>query len=135
MSLQPDYTKFQEVFKIFSKEGNDYLTISELLQLLDALNLKLSEDEIEQLEDLDDYGQITLEKFLNIIIPKTNSDITQEELRDSFKDINSGDENIPISKFHKVMTTQGDPLTEDEVDELMRQTEIFNKETVSYKDF
>uniref|UniRef100_A0A8D0DYY7 Calglandulin n=1 Tax=Salvator merianae TaxID=96440 RepID=A0A8D0DYY7_SALMN len=58
--------EIREVFRIFDKDGNDYIRAAELCHVIINLGEKLTEEEVDEMiteADVDGVGQINYEKF------------------------------------------------------------------------
>ena len=64
-----------EVFKVFDKNGDNFITAYELNQIMVLLGEEIDSEEINYMikeVDMDGDGQISLEEFMNIMTKKRN---------------------------------------------------------------
>lgn len=62
-----------EAFKVFDTNGNGYITVHELRNVMITLGEFLTPDEVDELvkeADLDNDGQINYEEFIKIMMSK-----------------------------------------------------------------
>lgn len=82
-------------------------------------------------------GTIDFSKFLNILAYCTFEKVDEREsLRNAFKMFDDEKKGfISVSKLHDLMTNLGDKLTEQEVDEMIREAKPNEDKHVKYDDF
>ena len=60
----------------------------------------------------------------------------KEELRDAFKTLDAdGDGFLSASELRNVLTSMGEPLTDKEVDEMLRSVDIDNDGKLNFEEF
>lgn len=79
-------------------------------------------------------GTIDFPEFLTMMARKMRDSDTEEELREAFR-VFDKDENgyISAAELHHVMTNLGEKLTEEEVDEMIREADIDGDGQVNYE--
>merc|ERR1711869_189451 len=86
--------------------------------------------------DADENGTIDFTEFLALMARKMKDTDTEEELREAFK-VFDRDNNgfISASELRHVMTNLGEKLTDEEVDEMIREADIDGDGQVNYQEF
>ncbi len=75
--------------------------------------------------DADGNGTIDFPEFLTLMARKIKDTDTEEELREAFKVFDrDGNQLISAAELRQVMTTLGEKLTDEEVDEMIREADI-----------
>nr|ACD11814.1 hypothetical protein [Isometrus maculatus] len=62
--------ELREAFRLYDKEGNGYINVSDLRQILRALDDKLTEDELDEMIaeiDTDGSGTVDFEEFMEMM--------------------------------------------------------------------
>ncbi|KAI9485650.1 MAG: hypothetical protein EXX96DRAFT_545939 [Benjaminiella poitrasii] len=65
------HEELKETFRVFDKDGNGYISQSELCQVMNSVGEKLSEDELNVMlreADIDGDGQINYEEFVKMLL-------------------------------------------------------------------
>lgn len=75
--------------------------------------------------DADGNGTIDFPEFLTLMARKIKDTDTEEELREAFKVFDrDGNQLISAAELRQVRTTLGEKLTDEEVDEMIREADI-----------
>ncbi|KAK3033925.1 hypothetical protein RJ639_034725 [Escallonia herrerae] len=136
--------EFKEAFNLFDKDGDGSITTKELGTVMRSLGQNPTEVELQDMineVDADQNGTIDFPEFLNLMSRKmkvnyyTDTD-SEEELREAFK-VFDKDQNGSISaaELHHVMTNLGEKLTDEEVNEMIREADLDGDGQVSYEEF
>lgn len=128
----------QSIFNLYDKTGAKKLPIAELGTLIRACGRNPSKAEVDDLvkefasgKEFFDYA--ILAQCLNK--PKTKAD-SPEEVREAFK-IFDKDNNgmVSLSELRHVLTTLGETLTTQEVDELLKEAKVDKDGNINYNTF
>ncbi|VDL93940.1 unnamed protein product, partial [Schistocephalus solidus] len=116
-----------EVFKKFDKRGQDKISTNDLGPAFRALNLTIKPDLLKEWADqVDDdaTGFIDLKGFLIVYGKKLQDDQDEKDLREAFRvlDKNRRGE-IDVEDLRWILKSLGDDLTEEEIDEMIRDTD------------
>ena len=144
--------EFKEAFSLFDKDGDGCITTKELGTVMRSLGQNPTEAELQDMiseVDADQNGTIDFPEFLNLMARKMKDTDSEEELKEAFK-VFDKDQNGFISaaeycvhpiylqftfQLRHVMTNLGEKLTDEEVDEMIREADIDGDGQVNYEEF
>ena len=103
------------------------ITTKELGTVMRSLGQNPSESELQDMineVDADNNGTIDFPEFLTMMARKMKDTDSEEEIREAFK-VFDRDNNgfISAAELRHVMTSIGEKLTDDEVDEMIREAD------------
>ncbi|KAI0016713.1 hypothetical protein F4780DRAFT_664328 [Xylariomycetidae sp. FL0641] len=118
-------SEFKEAFSLF--DGDGQITTKELGTVMRSLGQNPSESELQDMineVDADNNGTIDFPEFLTMMARKMKDTDSEEEIREAFK-VFDRDNNgfISAAELRHVMTSIGEKLTDDEVDEMIREAD------------
>ncbi|XP_039144986.1 calmodulin-like [Dioscorea cayenensis subsp. rotundata] len=130
---------FKEVFKLFDRDGDGQITAQELGTVMRSLGQNPTEDELKAMiddVDADLNGTIDFSEFLNLMVHKMEDADSEKEMREAFK-IFDKDQNglISADELRSVMANLGEKLTDEEVNEMIREADIDGDGQVNYEEF
>lgn len=122
---QEQIQEYKEIFNLFDKDHSGSISATELTTVMRSLGLTPTESEVKDLMneiDLDGNHQIEFDEFLVLMNRQQRSNDSQEELMEAFKvfDVN-GDGFISRSELKQVLNSIGEELTEQEIDDMMKE--------------
>ncbi|XP_074572657.1 calmodulin [Curcuma longa] len=131
--------EFKEAFSLFDKDGDGCITTKELGTVMRSLGQNPTEAELRDMiseVDADQNGTIDFPEFLNLMARKMKDADSEEELMEAFK-VFDKDSNgfILAQELRHVMTSLGEKLTDEEVDEMIREADIDGDGQVNYQEF
>ncbi|KAF9667482.1 hypothetical protein SADUNF_Sadunf15G0027600 [Salix dunnii] len=154
--------EFKEAFSLFDKDGDGCITTKELGTVMRSLGQNPTEAELQDMineVDADQNGTIDFPEFLNLMARKMKKsssealdcpeiiDMTnvlylycdtdsEEELKEAFK-VFDKDQNgyISAAELRHVMTNLGEKLTDEEVEEMIREADVDGDGQVNYEEF
>jgi len=86
--------------------------------------------------DADGNGTIDFPEFLNLMARKMKDTDSEEELKEAFKVFDKdGNGFISAAELRHVMTNLGEKLTDEEVDEMIREADVDGDGQVNYDEF
>ncbi|XP_014321885.1 calmodulin-like [Myotis lucifugus] len=86
--------------------------------------------------DADGNGTIDLPEFLTMMARKMEDTDSEEEIREAFRVFDKdGNGYISAAELRHVMTDLGEMLTDEEVDEMIREADIDDDGQVNYEEF
>ncbi|KAA8572065.1 hypothetical protein EYC84_001990 [Monilinia fructicola] len=108
-------------------ESIGQITSKELGTVMRSLGQNPSESELQDMineVDADNNGTIDFPEFLTMMARKMKDTDSEEEIREAFK-VFDRDNNgfISAAELRHVMTSIGEKLTDDEVDEMIREAD------------
>ncbi|KAK6123782.1 hypothetical protein DH2020_042479 [Rehmannia glutinosa] len=144
--------EFKEAFSLFDKDGDGIsfffflfinlfccITTKELGTVMRSLGQNPTEAELQDMineVDADQNGTIDFPEFLNLMARKMKDTDSEEELKEAFK-VFDKDQNgfISAAELRHVMTNLGEKLTDEEVDEMIREADVDGDGQVNYEEF
>uniref|UniRef100_A0A0A9DDR9 EF-hand domain-containing protein n=1 Tax=Arundo donax TaxID=35708 RepID=A0A0A9DDR9_ARUDO len=86
--------------------------------------------------DADRNGTIDFPEFLNLMARKMKDTDSEEELKEAFR-VFDKDQNgfISAAELRRVMTNLGEKLTDEEVDEMVREADVDGDGHINYQEF
>ncbi|KAL6001136.1 Calmodulin [Asimina triloba] len=132
-------SEFKEAFSLFDKDGDGCITTKELGTVMRSLGQNPTEAELRDMineVDADQNGTIDFPEFLNLMARKMKDTDSEEELKEAFK-VFDKDQNgfISAAELRHVMTNLGEKLTDEEVDEMIREADVDGDGQVNYEEF
>eukprot|EP00918_Siedleckia_nematoides_P002298 GHVU01005223.1.p3 GENE.GHVU01005223.1~~GHVU01005223.1.p3 ORF type:complete len:150 (+),score=37.62 GHVU01005223.1:178-627(+) len=131
--------EFKEAFSLFDKDSDGTITTKELGTVMRSLGQNPTEAELQDMineVDVDGNGTIEFVEFLNLMAKKMKDNDTEEELIEAFKVFDrDGNGYISAAELRHVMTNLGEKLSEDEVDEMIREADIDGDGQINYQEF
>ena len=120
--------EYRDAFELFDKDKDGTITAKELANVMKSLNQDPTENELNEMiaeVDIDGNGQIDFEEFVCLMNKRSKETDTEEEVINAFKVFDKdGQGLISSSELYHIMTTLGDKLTEEEVQEMIQEADI-----------
>ncbi|CAL9111391.1 unnamed protein product [Musa textilis] len=157
--------EFKEAFSLFDKDGDGLnppgshfvlhvffttiscfygipigcITTKELGTVMRSLGQNPTEAELQDMineVDADGNGTIDFPEFLNLMARKMKDTDSEEELKEAFR-VFDKDQNgfISAAELRHVMTNLGEKLTDEEVDEMIREADVDGDGQINYEEF
>ncbi|KAK3040505.1 hypothetical protein RJ639_028951 [Escallonia herrerae] len=131
--------EFQEAFNLFDKNGDGCITVEELATVIRSLDQNPTEEELHGMineVDADGNGTIEFVEFLNLMAKKIKETDAEEELKEAFK-VFDKDQNgyISATELRHVMINLGEKLTDEEVQQMIREADLDGDGQVNYEEF
>lgn len=132
--------EFREAFSLFDKNGDGSISSKELGIVMRSLGQNPTEAELYDMineVDFDGNGTIDFDEFVTMMLRQMKTPQDEEiELRESFKVFDkNGDGYISAGELRQVMMTLGEKLTDDEVEEMIREADVDGDGLVNYEEF
>ncbi|CAJ0952122.1 unnamed protein product, partial [Mesorhabditis belari] len=131
--------EFREVFSLFDKDQSGTITAGELGTVMRSLGQNPTEAELQlMINDGDSDGNRTVDfpEFLQMMAQKMKAPAGEDDLRKAFQ-VFDKDQNgfISAEELRHVMTSLGDSLTEQEVEEMIEEADVNGDGQVNYEEF
>eukprot|EP00250_Pteridium_aquilinum_P035583 c9686_g1_i1 orf=71-520(+) len=131
--------EFKEAFDLFDKKRDGSIASKDLGTVMRSLGQNPTEAELQDMTkevDPDGKGTIDFGAFLPLMARKMKDTDSEEELKEAFK-VFDKDRNgyISAQELRHVMTNLGEKLTDEEVDEMIREAGIDPEGQVNYDEF
>jgi calmodulin len=130
--------ELKAVFALFDKDGDGFITVKEVTDVLISMGINPSPSRIEEIfrqVDLDGNDQIDFEEFL-LLVKNYEKPLPQErEIRDMFNAIDKDHSGfVDASELKSTFVSLGIPLTDSDVQQMMRQANVRGN-CIFYEDF
>ena len=131
---------FREIFPEFDKDGDGTLDTKYIGIIMRSLGQSPTESEIQDIcisVDEDGSGSMDFSEFLTVMANYVTEETdTKEDICSAFKIFDEkGKGTIPASDLRTVLTTIGDALTADEIDEMIKVADTDGTGMINYIDF
>ncbi|PHT38976.1 Calmodulin-3 [Capsicum baccatum] len=131
--------EFQEAFNLFDKDGDGCISVEELATVIRSLDQNPTEEELQEMineVDVDGNGTIEFTEFLNLMAKKIKEIDGEEELKEAFK-VFDKDQNgyISATELRHVMINLGEKLTDEEVEQMIREADLDGDGQVNFDEF
>lgn len=136
---EEEVEEFREAFSLFDKNGDGTITSNELAVVMKSLGQKTTESELQDMineVDIDGNGTIDFPEFLALFDRKTESSNSKEDVKEAFRVFDKdGNGYINASELQYVMTTLGEKLTNEEVEDMLKEADIDEDGAINYEEF
>merc|ERR1711924_74114 len=124
-------------FSLFDKDGDGTITTKELGTVMRSLGQNPTEAELQDMiNEVDGSGTIDFPEFLNLMARKMKDTDSEEEIKEAFKVFDkAGNGFISAAELRHVMTNLGEKLTDEEVDEMIREADVDGDGQINYDEF
>ncbi|XP_054822260.1 calmodulin-like protein 11 isoform X1 [Prosopis cineraria] len=131
--------EFKEAFCLFDKDGDGCITLEELATVIRSLDQNPTDEELQDMiseVDADGNGTIEFAEFLTLMAKKMKETDAEEELKEAFK-VFDKDQNgyISASELRHVMINLGEKLTDEEVDQMIKEADLDGDGQVNFDEF
>ncbi|XP_045498108.1 calmodulin-A-like isoform X2 [Colias croceus] len=131
--------EFKEAFMLFDKDEDGTITIAELGVVMRSLGQRPTETELRDMVkevDQDGNGTIEFNEFLQMMSKKMRGADGEDELREAFRVFDKNNDGLISSvELRHVMTNLGERLSEEEVDDMIREADLDGDGMVNYDEF
>ncbi|XP_025104119.1 calmodulin-like [Pomacea canaliculata] len=131
--------EFQEAFSLFDKDGDGYIHTGDVGVAIRSLGGTVTDAEIRAMvQEVDEKheGLVDFPEFLTMMARTLGRKESEEELLEVFAVFDKeGNGFISAAELRHVMTNLGEKLTDDEVDEMIREANIDGTGQIDYKEF
>ncbi|VDI59027.1 poly [ADP-ribose] polymerase [Mytilus galloprovincialis] len=121
-------SELKEAFDIFSEDDGHTISTKDVGSLMRALGQNPTEAELQIIIndlDFDDRGTVDFPGFYTLMTHKMKDTDAEEEIMEAFKVFDKdGEGSISMSDLRHVMTNLGEKLTDEEIEEMMREADV-----------
>ena len=130
-------TEVKEAFALADRNGTGSIQIKEVGMVVRALGMNPSDEELgDMLAGKGDGVHVNFDEFLDIVGPRINEIDNEDELREAFAVFDrDGQGFIRAAELRHMMTNLGEKLSDQEVDDMIREAGIDNDGQFRYQDF
>ncbi|ODV89357.1 hypothetical protein CANCADRAFT_3985 [Tortispora caseinolytica NRRL Y-17796] len=136
---QEQIKDFKEAFALFDKDGDGHITTAELGVVMRSLGQTPTEADLQDMineVDQDHNGTIDFPEFLTMMARKMKDSDSEDEIREAFKVFDrDNDGYISAAELRHVMMSIGEPLTEEEADQMIREADADGDGLINYVEF
>ncbi|KAL1627146.1 Calmodulin [Neofusicoccum ribis] len=131
--------EYKAAFAVFDKNGDGDITAKELGEVMKSLGQNPTDEELQDMInelDVDHTGSIDFEEFLVMMAKKPKHVDPEQEIREIFNVFDrDGSGTINSSELRHVMKAIGENLTDDEIDDLIKEADVDGNGTIDYDEF
>jgi len=130
--------EFKEAFSLFDRDGDGNITTKELGTVLRSLGQNPTEAELKEMISAYEggNGMIDFAEFTRLMSKTMKETVGEQEIIDAFKVFDKdGNGLISAAELRHIMTNIGEKLTEEEVDEMLREAEVDSDGHINYHEF
>ncbi|XP_039296557.1 calmodulin-A isoform X4 [Nilaparvata lugens] len=131
--------EYKEAFMLFDKDEDGQITMTELGVVMRSLGQRPTETELRDMVngvDQDGNGTIEFNEFLQMMSNKMKGADGEDELREAFKVFDSDNDGLISSiDLRHAMTNLGEKLTDEEVDDMIKEADSDGDGMVNYDEF
>jgi len=136
---EKQYSDAQRTFELFDKKGDGTVSTKDLAQIFKSLALQADATKLKDWADEADEeatGALKWEQFKFIFESKLREDEDERELKEAFRVLDKNNKGvIDVKDLKWILKSLGDDLTDDEIDDMIAETDTDGSGTVDYDEF
>ncbi len=131
--------EFRAAYEVFDKDKDGKISKKELGTVMRNLGQNPTEVELTEMineVDIDGNGTIDFREFLGLMVRKMKDSDVDDELLEAFKVFDrDGNGFITSIELKNVMTSLGEYISPEEVDELIKEADLDGDGHINYEEF
>lgn len=131
--------EYREAFENFDKDHNGSISIKELASMMKSLGQNPTDQELREIiseVDIDGNGHIDFNEFVIIMQKRSKETDPGDEIIAAFRVFDKeGNGTLSTKELRHIMTTIGDKLTDEEVDQMIEEADIDGDGIINYEEF
>eukprot|EP00299_Pterocystis_sp_00344_P004456 c1546_g1_i1.p1 GENE.c1546_g1_i1~~c1546_g1_i1.p1 ORF type:complete len:157 (-),score=35.52 c1546_g1_i1:28-498(-) len=128
--------EYKEAFSLFDRDGSGTINTRDVGIVLRSLGATPTEAEINDIIKQTDGDSMGFDEFLGHITRLMPLKYTSQEVIEAFRIFDKeGNGYVSMNELRHVITSLGEKLTNEEVDEMMREAKVNSQGMLSYVDF
>ncbi|KAM6257014.1 calmodulin-like protein 4 [Porphyrio hochstetteri] len=136
---QDQINEFKECFSLYDKKQKGKIKASDLLAVMRCLGASPTPGEVQRhlhLHKIDQNAELDFSTFLNIMYRQTKQEEPEREILTALAMIDRQKRGvISISELRAKLTRLGEKLSEEEVDDLLKEAKVAPNGTMKYEEF
>ncbi|XP_053811209.1 calmodulin-like protein 4 [Vidua macroura] len=136
---QDQINEFKECFSLYDKKQKGKIKASDLLAVMRCLGASPTPGEVQrhlQLHRIDRNAELDFSTFLNIMYRQMKQEEPEEEILRALAMMDRQKRGvIAVRELRAKLTRLGEKLSEEEVDDLLREAKVGPNGTIKYEEF
>ncbi|KAF3338163.1 Calmodulin [Carex littledalei] len=135
---QEQIAEYKEAFSLFDKDNDGCITMHELRTVIKQLGQNPTEEDVQEMireVDADGNGTVEFNEFLALMERKLKETDSDDELREAFRVFDKDNDGfISSSELRSVLMNLGENITDEEVDEMIKEADANGDGQVDYNE-
>ncbi|NXU81048.1 CALL4 protein, partial [Oreotrochilus melanogaster] len=131
--------EFKECFSLYDKNQKGKIKATDLMAVMRSLGASPTPGEVQRhlhLHKIERNAELDFSTFLNIMYRQTKQEEPEKEILMALSMIDRQKRGvITVSELRAKLTRLGEKLSEEEVDDLLKEAKIGPNGTIKYEDF
>ncbi|XP_040425436.1 calmodulin-like protein 4 isoform X2 [Cygnus olor] len=136
---QDQINEFKECFSLYDKKQKGKIKASDLMAVMRCLGASPTPGEVQRhlhLHEIERNAELDFSTFLNIMYRQTKQEEPEKEILTALSMIDRQKRGvIAVSELRAKLTNLGEKLSEEEVDDLLKEAKIGPNGTIKYEEF
>ena len=136
---QDELSQLKAAFKFFDKDGNGTVEPEEISQVLKALGLEMTDEELKDImSSLDENGDgvMDFQEFVQMMDRRMSISSQRAEIEQTFKVFDkNGDVKITFDELKEVLTQLGEEVTDKDVMDMIKEADLNGDGAIDFEEF